>query len=206
MTPTFIVGVVLTVMILSYLIGDNFLFRMAVYILVGAGAAYALVLTIEVLVNRVFHAPDLVGAISAVLGLILSAFLLFKISLRTAWVGNIAVGYLIGVGAAVALGGALFGTLAPQLIATASPADGLAPGLDLGQFLLNLIIVVGTVVTFLSFGYYRAARGGWLSGITTVGRRFFLMVAFGATFALVFIASATLLVGRLEAILQVLPK
>ena len=49
MTPDqigLIVGAVLTVLVLTYLIGDNFLFRLAVYILIGAGAAYAAVVVI----------------------------------------------------------------------------------------------------------------------------------------------------------------
>lgn len=207
-TIAIVTGAVLTLMILSYLIGDSFLFRLAVHILVGAGAAYAAVAVIDVLNVRL--AQPLIqrnnsgDILVAVVGLILSLLLLFKASPRSAWLGNISVGYLIGVGAAVALGGALFGTLGPQVMATASPAGGLfgPTNSDGFIFLLNIIILVGTIVTLLSFGYYRTARGSLLGGATTVGRRFFLMIAFGATFALVFIASATLLMGRLEALIQ----
>jgi hypothetical protein len=207
-TVPVVVGAVLTFMILSYLIGDNFLFRLAVHILIGAGAAYAVVTVVAALIDRVVQlnlSPNREGVIVAVVGLVLGGLLLFKASPRVAWLGNISVGYLVGVGAAVALGGALFGTLGPQIVATASPAGGLTFGPDesiIMNFMLNLFVLVGTVVTLLSFGYYRAAHGGILSGVNTVGRRFFLMVAFGATFALVFIASATLLIGRLEAIVQ----
>ena len=41
-----IIGAVLTVFVLTYIIGDNFLFRLAVYILIGASAAYAAVVVI----------------------------------------------------------------------------------------------------------------------------------------------------------------
>ncbi len=206
---TIVVGAVLTLMILSYLIGDNFLFRLAVHILVGAGAAYAVVVVLDMLYTRLafplIYRTDLQSVVVAVVGLILGILLLFKFSPRLAWVGTLPVGYLLGVGVAVALGGALFGTLGAQVVATASPAGGLAFGPDENagfNVLLNIIILVGTIVTLLSFGYYRAARGGILSATTTAGRRFFLMVAFGATFALVFIASATLMIGRLEALIQ----
>lgn len=198
---TAVVGVVLTLMILSYLIGDNFLFRLAVHILVGAGAAYAVVVVVfDVIIARLMQHNNPQDVPVTAAGLILGVLLLFKVSPRSAWLGNLPVGYLIGVGAAVALGGALFGTLGPQVIATASPEGGWRGDFS---FVLNLVVLVGTMVTLLSFGYYRVARDSLPGRVTTVGRRFFLMVAFGATFALVFIASVTLLMGRLEAVLQV---
>ena len=203
-----IVGAILTLMILSYLIGDNFLFRLAVHILVGVGAAYAAVIVIfDVILPRLLQ-PWLerfspAAMIIAAAALILSVMLLFKLSPRLAWIGNVPVGYLVGVGAAVALGGALFETLGPQVMATAAPAGGLTAGPNsngIYNFILNVIILLGTLTTLLSFGFYRVARGGLLSGVHIVGRRFFLMIALGATFALVFMASVTLLISRIEAI------
>ena len=207
---TIVAGAILTLMILSYLIGDSFLFRLAVHVLVGAGAAYAAVTVLADVISARLVQPfiqrnDALALLAAGAGLFLSVLLLFKLSPRLGWIGNLPVGYLVGVGAAIALGGAMFGTLGPQIMATASPAGSLLNGTDENggvNFLLNVIVLVGTIVTLLSFGYYRAARGSWLSNVNMVGRRFFLMVAFGATFALVFIASTTLLIGRLEALIQ----
>ncbi len=209
-TLTIVAGVIFTLMILSYLIGDSFLFRLAVHVLVGAGAAYATVTVLfDVIIARLaqpfVQRTDALTLLVAAFGLFLSILLLFKLSPRLSWIGNLPVGYLVGVGAAIALGGAVFGTLGPQVLATASPVGGLSKGPDESggfNFLLNMVVLVGTIVTLLSFGYYRAARGSWLGRVNTVGRRFFLMVALGATFALVFIASATLLLGRLEALIQ----
>ena len=203
-----IVGAILTLLILSYLIGDNFLFRLAVHILVGVGAAYAAVVVIfdvilPRLVQPLLDRVDPVAMIIAVAALVLSVMLLFKISPRLAWIGNLPVGYIVGVGAAVALGGALFGTLGPQITATAAPAGGLMAGPDASgtyNFILNVIIFLGTLTTLLSFGFYRVTRSGLLSGVHAVGRQFFLMIALGATFALVFMASVTLLIARIEAI------
>jgi hypothetical protein len=208
---TFDVGLVLgalfTLMIGSYLIGDNFLFRLAAHILIGAGAAYAA----AAVIFDVFIARG-TNPIVLVVGLILSVMLLFKASPRLAWIGNLPVGYLIGVGVATVLGGVVLGTLGPQIVATAHPA--VAPSgeaivaqsssdpYSLYYFVLNLIVVIGTVVTLLSFGFYRASRTSVLGIVNLVGRRFFLMVALGATFALVFTASAALLFDRLEAVIR----
>jgi hypothetical protein len=200
-----IIGAVLTFLVLTYLIGDNVFFRLAVYVLIGASAAYAAVVVIfDVLWPRIQVAVAQATAqnsgplVIVGIGLLLGAMLFFKVSPRLAWLGNLPVGYLIGVGAATVLGGAIIGTLGPQIVATGAPATSPSGGSADG--LLNFIVVVGTIVTLLSFGYYRTQRNAVLQVVNTLGRRFFLMVALGATFALVFMASATLLFDRLYAI------
>jgi hypothetical protein len=197
-----ILGAVLTLLIGSYLIGDNFLYRLATYVLVGVGAAYITVTVIaDVLLPRMLqpvfdwltrHTLMAGPEIIAVTGLLLSLLLLLKIWPRWAGVGNIPVGYLVGVGAAVALGGALFGTLGAQALATTQPP----------RSALDFVVVFGTVTTLASFSFQRAARRGILSGINWIGR-FFLSIALGATFALVYVASVTLLVDRLQSVVDV---
>ncbi|MBI5565261.1 MAG: hypothetical protein HY870_10210 [Chloroflexi bacterium] len=202
-----ILGAILTLFVLSYLIGDNFLYRLATHILIGVGAAY---ITVTVLADVLW--PRLVqpilaqssaqppNVIVAGIGLILSAMLLFKALPRFAWLGNIPIGYLVGVGAAVALGGAVFGTLGAQTAATALPPGGVfsGPSSDVNiNFVLNAVIAFGTVTTLLSFSFFRAARRGVLSGLSSIGR-IFLAIALGATFALVYIASVTVLIDRVQ--------
>ncbi len=205
-----IVGAVLTLCVLSYLIGDNVLYRLAVHLLIGVGAAYVTVTVIaDVLWPRLVlpilsqASAQPLDVIVAGFGLILSLMLLFKALPRWAWVGNVPIGYLVGVGTAVALGGAVFGTLGPQIVATAPPEAGsLFKGPSLNVYVnvgLNILIVLGTVTTLLSFSFFRAARHGVLSGLSSIGR-VFLAVALGATFALVYIASVTVLIDRVQAI------
>ena len=131
MTPDsigLIVGAVLTVLVLTYLIGDSPLFRFAVYVLIGAGAAYAAVVVLfDVLWQNTNDAvaqaalgnrgPLIIMAVALVLGVMVW----FKGSPRLAWIGNIPMGYLIGVGAATVLGGAVIGTLGPQIVAAGAP-------------------------------------------------------------------------------------
>ena len=202
-----IVGAVFTLLILSYLLGDNFLYRFATHILVGAGAGYIVaVVVVNVLwpylvvpfISSVQTQQVHPGLLVAVLGFFFGFLLLFKLRPRWAFVGNASVGYLIGVGAAVALGGALFGTLAPQIEATAR-----ASATSTTDSVLTVIILVGTLFTLASFGFYRSARGGILSGVNAIGR-LFLSIALGATFALVYVASVSLLIDRTQAVVDAL--
>ena len=208
MTPDsigLIVGAVLTVLVLTYIIGDSFLFRFVVYILIGAGAAYAAVVVLfDVLWQSTNDAlaqaslgnrgPLIIMAIALALGVMVW----FKASPRLAWIGNIPMGYLVGVGAATVLGGAVIGTLGPQLVAAGAPAT--SPSGGQADVIMTIIVAFGTIVTLLSFGYYRVGRTSPLQLINVAGRRFFLMIALGAVFALVFMASVTLLLDRLYAL------
>jgi hypothetical protein len=210
-----VVGAVLTALVLSYIIGDSVLFRLAVYILIGAGAAYAAVVVIfDVLIANVQQAAGNPAAlIIVVIGLMLGIMVWLKASPRLAWIGNVPMGYLIGVGAATVLGGVIIGTLGPQIVAAGAPqttvsglpVQQLSPNASLLQstgwhVLLTIIGLTGTIVTLLSFGYYRVGRNSPLQLINITGRRFFLMIGLGAIFALVFMASVTLLLDRLYAI------
>ncbi|HLF25464.1 MAG TPA: hypothetical protein VJG32_03940 [Anaerolineae bacterium] len=180
-----LLGAALTVAVLSYLAGDNALFRLALHILVGVGAAYAVGIAFsQVLYPKVIvrlGSSEVGDKALALFGILGSVFLLAKLFRRAAWLGNVAVGYLLGVGAGVALGGALYGTLAPQTMSTVT---------DLS--LVSLLILVATVATLLTFTYGAFARRGVMQAVGGLGR-LFLFIAFGATFALVFISGAGVL-------------
>jgi hypothetical protein len=208
-----IVGAVLSLIILSYLIGDNFLYRFVTHVLVGVGAAYIVVIVVaDVLVPQMVqpivqfkqmlenNQPGPI--VIAGFGLVGCILLLFKGFPRLAGGGNIPIGYLVGVGAAVALGGALFGTLSAQIIAAAQVPAAIGDKDAAVKILLGVLALAGTLATLISFGFYRVARGGLLSGVNAIGR-FFLSAALGATFALVYVASVSLLIDRVQAIADV---
>jgi hypothetical protein len=158
-----VVAFFFTVALLSYLIGDNPLYRVALHLFVGVAAGYAaLVVMFQVLTPRLIT-PMLGGDLQPetivllAVPLVLSIFLILKIHPRTAPLGNISVGYLVGVGAAVAVGGAVTGTLFPQ-ISMAWNASYDQPSVLLNRF----VIVVGAVTTLLYFQF-------WLRGETATG-------------------------------------
>jgi hypothetical protein len=123
---------------------------------------------------------------------------------------------LIGVGAALAIGGALFGTLRPQVIATASlslnPGDyeSAQPMLTSPFFWQNLAVLIATLGTFFYFTF-NTQPVGVLSGFRETFTRFWsgvgrwvIMITLGALFANVAMARISLLIGRLLWLMQVL--
>lgn len=201
------VAALLTLMVFSYLVSDNPLYRLAEHLFVGSALAYAIVVAIQdVLSPRLFTlVRDPVGYWHLLIPLLLGLLLLAKGRVSTAWLGNISVGFLFGVGAALAIGGALVGSLLYQVRDTMLP---LLPGKgDGGSAIDNLILVVGTLGS-LTYFYFTGGgerertglRGGALRLGSVVGK-WFIMITLGALFANAVMARVSLLVGRLQFLL-----
>jgi hypothetical protein len=199
------VAFVLTLLIFSYLLGDNPLFRLAQALLVGVGVGYGIVVAFHyVLVPRLSLLTT--DWLLVVPPLLLGLLLWTKLWPSWSRVGNVSVAFILGVGVALAIGGALFGTLVPQVRATLlsfDPAD-YPPVADSNPTLDAGLIVVGTICTLLSF-YFRAPAPGRRAGLGAVlvhfaGRlgRYFIMIALGALFANMVMSRVSLLLGRIE--------
>lgn len=217
-TIGFFLAAILTIMVFSYIFGDNVLFRLATHIFVGVAVGYAIVVIWHQVLAPALSTDNLSGTAPA---LLLCFFLIFKIrpnqGTLTRTLGNIALAFILGVGAALAIGGALFGTLLPQILTTATISlhpnhyrneAGLA---DWVSWLNNIIIVLGTVGTFAYFTFAVRAPG-LLGGLREGIVRFFagmgrLMIIFtlGALFANTVSSRVALLIERLQ-FLADLPK
>ena len=220
-----LVGSALTLLVFTYLLGDNPLYRLAIHLFVGAlvGYSFGIVLR-DVLIGMVL-AQLLTNPVAVLLPLVLGILLLFKGFPKHAYVGNFAVAFLIGVGAAVALSGALLGTLVPQVGATGqalSPASRASSPMGL---LDGLLILVGTVCTLMAFSFTPAAGslkdqpeqpagtqarridglGLWAQLVRLVAGvgRIFLTFALGVALAAGLTASLSIFIGRIQYLIDV---
>jgi hypothetical protein len=203
-----LIGLVLTLMIFSYLIGDGPLFRIAIYLFIGVSSGYAAaVVWHSVLVPKLFQplaSLDPLSLIPLVLGISLFA----KFSPRISWIGSFAMAVLVGVGAATAIGGALIGSLIPQFQAATGAFDLRATGGGLGQLGQGIVMFFGTVLTLASFHFSagRAAdgtpkRNSLIEGVAWFGR-IFVAITLGVLFAGVYMASLTAMIERLSSIIN----
>jgi hypothetical protein len=206
-----IIGLVLTLMVFSYLIRDNLLFRIAVYLFIGVASGYAAtVVWHDVLLPKLSQSITTFNPLSIV-PFVFGISLLAKLSPRTSWIGSFAMAVLVGVGAAAAVGGALIGTLLPQAQAAIDGFDVLSAG-NVGEAAFRLlggvIMLVGTVFTLASFHFSagRAAdgtpkRNRILEGVAWVGR-IFIAITFGALFAGVYMSALTAMIERLSFVIN----
>ena len=204
------IGFILTLMVFSYLIGDNPLFRIAVYLFIGVSSGYAATVIFNyVLLPRfsAFQLGDISQFILAMIPLLFGVTLFAKLSPRMAWIGNFAMAVVVGVGAAVAIGGALLGTLMPQLGAAINTFDIRSAGGGLqaaSRLVQGVVMLGGTVLTLASF-HFTAARAPdgtpqpnpVIEGIAWVGR-LFIAITLGVLFAGVYVSALTALIERLS--------
>ncbi|MFN8379791.1 MAG: hypothetical protein U0452_14080 [Anaerolineae bacterium] len=214
------VGFALTLMVFSYLLGDNFLYRIAVYALSGLVAGILVVVTFQNLLLPFFGAAVSAGDIRAwsivLFPVLLGVLLLLKGTRRYSHIGNLGLAYMVGVGAAVALVGAVSGTLIPLVSSTAA---ALRPQTVEGQGNLPLangfVLVLGVICTLIYFqhlarrvpgsepGQVVARRRPFTRVLGAVGQGF-IVIALGALYGGAILSGLAVLSERMAFLLSVL--
>jgi hypothetical protein len=209
------IGFILTLLVMSYIIGDNALLRLVLHIFIGVASGYAVVMVFyNVIWNQVILSLilDPLGNLSlTVPSLLLGIWLLTKMSPRLTRMGNPVMAYLVGVGAATIIGGAVLGTVFPQISASINLFDFrtvLETNTSIVSWFFNgVIILFGTVATlsYFHFGVKPSSDGvgiphrhPLLEGVLAPVGQVFIAITFGALFAGVLSASLAALVDRVQ--------
>ena len=210
--PLNTLGVILsftfTVLVLLYAFGDNAFFRLSIHIFIGVAAGYAGAVALrDVLLPRLLN----LSATQFLVAIALVLMLVMKISPKTAFLGNPASGLLVGVGAAIAIGGAIQGTLIPQV---AGAANFFTPELlrqslqsgDIGTVIRLVfegsVILLGTITTLGHFHFSAKhvpnqipQQSLFIRIIGWVGQAF-VAITFGVLFAGIYSAALAALIER----------
>jgi hypothetical protein len=199
-----------TLLIFSYLLGDNPLFRIGTYIFVGVTAGYVAAVVIwQVAYPRLLY-PLAYGSMTektlTLVPFLLAGLLLMKGWPRTSHIGTPAMAYIVGVSAAVTVGGAVIGTIFPQTFATINAfglIDFQSPLEVIDPLSSGIIILVGlaTTLSYFHFGARvspdgAARRFGFIEILAWVGR-IFIAITLGVLFAGVLLASLTAFIERI---------
>lgn len=191
-TIAFAISAILTLLVFSYLLGDNWLFRVAMYIVAGLTAAFTTNLLIRSIIIPIDNTGD---AVLAVIALILTALLFARPIVSLTPITNIALAFLVAVGASVAVVGVLTGTLIPLTVAT---------GQAVGRTLLDgLIIAIGVITTLFYFQYLGREREDGTVERTRFGYvlgsmgSWFISITLGALYGTAILTSLTILTQRI---------
>lgn len=202
-----LVAFLLTVMVLSYLLGDNPAFRLAVHVFIGIAAGYvAAVAWWQVLWPNLLL--PLAGGFSTnvmvlVIPLVLSGLLLMKVWPPLTRLGTPTMGMLVGATAAVAVGGAIQGTIFPQTVSTVGVFDVQDPVSP--EALMNGVLILVGVITSLGYFHFSARprkdggirRAGIVELVAVIGS-IFVAITLGVLFAGVYSSALTALIERLN--------
>jgi hypothetical protein len=225
-----ILAALLTIMVLSYLIGDNPLFRIATYTFIGITAGYAGSIAWHNILKPSLVDPLIAGGVSEILdgslftgaqgrviigAWILILMLLLKLSPSTSRWGSLPIVILVGVGAGVVVGGGITGTLIPQSV---SAVDSLNPSVISPQTgetgierMANVgIMLVGTICTLFYFQFTAkrsptgvGSRHQIVSYLAIVGR-VFIAITFGTMYAGALSATLVVLSERMDFIVSLI--
>lgn len=207
-----------TFMVLLYAVGDNALFRLMIHLFIGVAAGYASAIAVrDVLLPQLWNLWVQESYLTLFIVLVWISLLLLKISPKTAVAGNPASALLVGVGGAIAVGGAIQGTLIPQISGASSYFNPVALQQALqttqlptaiGILFNGAITLLGTVTTLIYFHFSARyapnqipQRNKIIEWIGLVGKAF-ISITFGVIFAGVYSAALVALIERFTFIVQ----
>ncbi len=211
---TLIIGVALTVMVFSYILGDRLFFGIATHILIGVSAGFLALVVIQkiilpYLVTPLANVTD-PGFLLALVPLALSILLVMMLFRRGTQAGAIPLAFLGGVLAALAIIGVTRGTLAPQIL---SMIGRFEPGKLMHEaqpqwsaIVEALMILLGVISVLFAFHHRGQAKAGevvrpiFLQGIGSIGQ-IFIGITFGALFVGLFSTALIALISSLSDII-----
>lgn len=206
-----IVAGLLTLMVFSYLLGANPLWRLAQSLFVGVSVGYVtLVILTQVIAPYIARAivpptsTPAAGRWLAFVPIALGLLLLLRIAFPGAWPTSFALNIVVVVGSALAIGGALAGSIVPQALATMrlldfNTLDAPTIARDIG----DLVLVLGVIcaLSYFAFGArHNGDRPRPLRAISAAGR-WVLVISFGAILGSLATTFYAALIERLQFLL-----
>jgi len=164
------VAAMLTIAAYSFLWKENRLYRAAEHIFVGIGAGYSLAMGYTNIVGKAWDPITKKGQFYLIIPVLMGVLLFARFIKSISWASRIPLAFIVGMGAAVALRGAIEQQFVKQIQATMIPLNTVN----------NAIVVFGTVGV-LSYFFFTFPKNRALSVSTNIGR-WIMMITFGAAF------------------------
>ncbi len=204
---TLIAGL-LTLMMYSFLYKDNVFYKFGEHLYVGISVGYFVNITWYNVMKPMFIVPfvyqqDYILIIPAILGVMM----LMRFIRQVAWMSRTPMAFIIGVGSGLAIPAILNANILEQLYSTIRklwilPLD---PGSGIWWFeTLSLWLIFLGVLSVLFYFYFSIEHKGVVGKLGTVGI-WFIMVSFGAAFGYTVMARVSLLIGRVQFLINQVP-
>lgn len=187
----------LTLAILSFLYGDNPIYKMAESLLIGVSIGYTLVIVWSTTLYDLLFRPLFADAeLALLIPLILGLMMFGRFHKRTSKFSRLPIAVMIGSGAGVAIPAMLEARTLKQMSATVMPLADPSGMPDLSA----VVIILGVLCTLCYFYFSREHKG--VLGLSAKVGTYFLMIFFGTTFGYTVMSRMSTFIGRMEFLLS----
>lgn len=194
------VAAIFTLAIFSFLYKENPLYRLAEHLVVGTSLGYSIVFTWNnVLYPRLWqpltHGEDWALVIPAILGILY----ITRFFPKTAWLSRYPIAFMLGTGMGVAFPLDMQALVLRQIEATIIPIR--TAGATWDVTLGTVVIVFGTLAALIYFFFSKPHKGLFFGTGSKIGI-WIIMIGFGATFGFTVMGRISLLIGRVQFLLD----
>lgn len=191
----------LTIGILTFLYRDNIIYKISEAIFVGISAGYWFITLFWDNLYRKFWVVG-VGQGHHLLwgGVILGVLMLCRLSRKIGWIARWPLSFIVGSVAGLYM---MLYFNSNAMIQVSTTVSGVVNAINVGdvtQIIGNLVIAIG-VFTGLSYFYFSKEHKGAFGLSAKVGI-WFIMVTFGAAFGYTVMSRMSLLIGRIDFLLN----
>lgn len=206
-----LISFALTIMVFSYILGDNFFFKLSAYLLVGISSGYTALILITKVIIPYLITPLLNGNMQerflALIPLIFSLLLCLMIFPHLNRAGRLPLAIVISVISALTIVGVTLGTMIPQMFGI---VDLFSPELLLEynsqswlRWVDAAIMLTGVITTLLYFHFsiskndYHKGKERSFNTASKIGQ-VFIGITLGALFAGIFASALIALISRVS--------
>ncbi|WP_353893025.1 hypothetical protein PRVXH_002429 [Proteinivorax hydrogeniformans] len=180
------VGVILTLVVFSYLFKDNFLYMIVENIFIGVSTAIVMlwgIATVQQYLHQTVYQGDMiVGFIPIVLG----GMIVFRYSEKNKWIAKIPLAFLLGIGCAYSLRGIIGASLWSQVTVLATtPLTSIS----------NILSLLFTASVLLFFNHVKT-ENKVVIGLGSMGKWVFYL-GLGISLGYIIMSQLSLLIDRI---------
>ena len=202
------VAAFLTLAILSFLFGDNPVYKFVEHIFVGASAAFGIIVmfnqAVWPFIQEGITTQDMFLKITTYIAIFLGILTLFRLEIMNyiaptlTWISRFPIAFVTGVGTGIGIVTGIHGYIFPQVVATFLPI--MENNTSIIEIASNLVLIVG-VLSSLYYFYFSMEQRGVLRWIVKTGM-IIIMITFGSAFGYTIMARVSLLIGRIYFLLS----
>lgn len=186
------VGVLITLMVLSFLYKENPFFRLTEYAFIGLASGYAFAASLRLFINQALNPIFMDGNLTFIVPVILGALFYAQFTKKYSVLYRIPLSLGIGYGLGIAIWSIFATYFVKQVTATMIPifTGNVLTTLD------NVILVAGTILSLSYFILHREQKGTW-GGITRIGK-YFVLATLGAVFGSTVLGRMAIIIQRIQ--------